>query len=210
MSLMGNGGLVITIMKTKSKINEDFSYIHKPNGVLRFINNYCKINGMYVEIPPSEQKFLNDVWDDNVRIPLRHKGRRTGGSTLLGLIAYFHVLNGKKVGFISNIGVMYNILNTLQQIELNDGYITPQPVIGNGTSRGYINLVFNNKAPLGKIEICQTKNYETMYGFVRGRHFDYILSDMQFKSERELEEFKAHMNHSIKEKTGKLIINVTV
>lgn len=96
---MGNGEQVIMATRLPSLGK---SYEHVPNGIVNFIKNQCRFNGVHsmfadIKFGAIEQEFIEDVFYGERPLIKRFEARQTGGSTLLALIASYYALHGKKV-----------------------------------------------------------------------------------------------------------------
>ncbi len=100
-------------MEGNMSFNLAVEFEHKPNELISFINNQCLLNFEQVKIPYFDQEFLDKVYNTPSGIITRLAPRRTGGSTLMLLIAFYFKLFGKEVKIISPNSQMNQNLKSL-------------------------------------------------------------------------------------------------
>ena len=177
------------------------SYEHVPNGIVGFIKTQCRFNDAHhmfadIKFGAIEQNFIADVFYGENPFIRRSEARRTGGSTLLALIASYYALHGKKVIMLFNhLQVAEHMMRvTFPSFTIN-GISLDSP------NRKRIELrSLNRKGESVYIDVLYGNNLAES---IRGRLIDYMLVDATINLPKEvLLEATAHLKPG-----GKMIIN---
>lgn len=181
-------------------------FTYNPNNLITFLNRDCKIRGLKYSVPESESSFLQEAFDPNVSVVERHGPRQSGGTTLLGFIAIYYLVQGRSVTFMFNTREMLKhfLHFIIPEMELEE-YAVEWTNYSDGSYGMYLKMCKGMARSTGEIKL-KSGGEDKIRG---GRHDILLVDGFIHQSLGDHQRFiQQVLFPSICDNRGKVIMNV--